>query len=623
MGTRLRSRTGKLPKPMAPILGRPVLEHLIDLCAHHDFRDIALLVHYEHETIRAHFGDGERLGVRLRYCVETEARGTAGALRDALHLMDDRFLVLYGDTYADVNLRRFWGAHLATGADTTLLLHPNDHPQDSDLVKVNAEGRIVALRPYPHPKDNAHANLVNAALYAMNRNGLDTIIPTQGYFDLAKHTFASMLDASWDLRAYVTPEYIKDMGTPERLDKVERDIVFGLPERLSDRQPRRAVFLDRDGTINREVNHLIRPEQLELLDGAGEAIRRLNRSGTLAVCVTNQPVLARGEVTEDGLRAIHARLDQLLGEQHAFLDGLYLCPHHPDQGFVGEVAALKIVCDCRKPATGLIDRAVRDMRISRRDSWMIGDTTSDIRAGRDAGLRTVMVRTGHAGRDRKYSDAADYVMPDLAAAVDWVLEGHAQLLDALLPVAGAARNARVVLIGGPARAGKTSAAQGLREHLQLLGRTVHVVSLDGWLRPVDQRPEGGGVLLRYDLDAAVQVAAVVRAEQGRLALPLPVYNRDTRCAEPGSRVSIGPADTLVLEGVPALMDERLLALSDLRLFVDADDNHRRERLAVDYAWRSSDRRGLHNRLAARERDEVPEVRASAAHADFTIHGPKE
>jgi len=622
MGTRLRSRTGNLPKPMAPILGRPVLEHLIDLCARHGFRDIALLVHYEHETIRAHFGDGKRLGVRLRYCVETDARGTAGALRDALESMDDRFLVLYGDTYADVNLRRFWETHLANGADTTLLLHPNDHPQDSDLVEVNADGRIVAVHPYPHPEGKTLANLVNAALYAMNRNGLDTVIPAKGRFDLAKHTFPAMLGAGRHLQAYVTPEYIKDMGTPERLDKVERDIVFGLPERLSDRQPRRAVFLDRDGTINREVNHLSKPEQLELLDGAGEAIRRLNRSGTLAVCVTNQPVLARGDVTEDGIRAIHARLDHLLGEQHAFLDGLYLCPHHPDRGFAGEVAALKVVCDCRKPATGLIDRAVCDMRISRRDSWMIGDTTSDIRAGRDAGLRTVLVRTGHAGRDRKYGDAADYVMPDLAAAVDWVLDGHARLLGALLPAAAAARTARVVLIGGPARAGKTSAAQGLREHMQALGRIAHVVSLDGWLRPVDQRPEGGGVLLRYDLNAAVDVVVAVRAAQGRLELPLPVYDRDERRAVPGPRVSIGPEDMLIVEGVPALMDERLLTFADLRLFIETDDEQRLDRLAVDYAWRSTDPAGLLDRLAARERDEVPTVRASEARADFTITVPK-
>ncbi len=619
MGTRLRSRTGNLPKPMAPILGRPVLEHLIDLCVRHGFRDIALLVHYEHETIRDYFGDGERFGVHLLYCVETEARGTAGALLDALENMDESFLVLYGDTYADVNLRRFWDAHVGSDANTTLLLHPNDHPHDSDLVEVDSEGRIVAVHPYPHPEGKALANLVNAALYAMNKDGLDTVIPAKGRFDLAKHTFPALLSKGLRLQAYVTPEYIKDMGTPERLGKVERDVVVGLPERLSDRHLRRAVFLDRDGTINHEVNHLSAPNQLALLEGVGEAVRRLNRSGTLAVCVTNQPVLARGDVSAVGMQAIHARLDQLLGDCHAFLDRLYLCPHHPDRGFPGEVIGLKIRCDCRKPATGLIDRAVRDLRISRRDSWMVGDTTSDIRAGRDAGLRTILVRTGHAGRDAKDVVAPDYVMPDLAAAVDWVLEGYASTLRALLPVVPAALDARIVLIGGPARVGKTTAAQCLSEHLHALGRTAHVISLDGWLRPHEQRPEGDGVLLRYDLDAACETIEELLHAEGRIARHLPIYDRDVRCSLIGPSLSIGPDDVLIVEGVPALMDERLLAYSDLRLFIDIDDGTHQQRLAVDYAWRRVEPDALYVRLIARELDEVPAVRASAEHADFKIY----
>jgi D,D-heptose 1,7-bisphosphate phosphatase len=622
MGTRLRSRTGNLPKPMAPIQGRPVLEHLINLSVRHGFVDIALLVHFEYEAIRAHLGDGERFGARLHYCVETNARGTAGALFDALKHMDDRFLVLYGDTYADVNLGSFWRAHIASGADTTLLLHPNDHPQDSDLVEVDSNGRILAVHPYPHPEGKAFANLVNAALYAMNKACLETVIAAEGRVDLAKSTFPEMLTAGWRLQAYVTPEYIKDMGTPERLDKVERDVIEGLPERLSDRQPRRAVFLDRDGTINHEVNHLCTPNQLLLLEGAGEAVRRLNRSGALAVCVTNQPVLARGEVTEVGMRSIHARLDHLLGERHAYLDGLYLCPHHPDGGFFGEVPALKTICDCRKPATGLIDQAVRDMRISRRDSWMIGDTTSDIRAGRDAGLRTILLRTGHAGRDSKYSDTPDYVMPDLAAAVDWVLEGHARMLRTLLPVLPVALSARVVLIGGPARSGKTSAAQGLREHLHLLGRLAHLISLDGWLLPIEQRREGGGVLMRYDLDGACEIIEELRCAEGRLDRQLPVYDRASRRVISGSFVSVGPRDILIVEGVPALMYERLRLLADLRVFIDVDDVQRRERLDKDYSWRGGDPAALRSRLAAREFDEVPAVRASAAHADFQIYPSK-
>lgn len=622
MGTRLRSRTGTLPKPMAPVLGRPVLEHLIDLCARHGFRDIALLVHYEHETIRAHFGNGERFGVCLHYCTESDARGTAGALHDALYHLDDRFLVLYGDTYADVNLRRFWDAHVESSADATLLLHPNDHPHDSDLVEVDANNRILAVHAYPHPTGTALANLVNAAMYAMQKTGLEQIIPLKGRFDLAKDSFPIMITAGLHLQGYISPEYIKDMGTPERLDKVERDVIFGLPERLSDRHLRQAVFLDRDGTINREVNHLKSPDQLALLEGAGDAVRRLNRAGVLAVCVTNQPVLARGDVTNACMRAIHNQLDHLLGGCHAYIDRLYLCPHHPDSGFPGEVPALKMLCDCRKPATGMIDQAVREMQISRRESWLVGDSTSDIRAGRDAGLRTILVRSGNAGRDGKYAVTPDYVVSDLAAAVDWILNGHAQILSDLLPIVPAALQSRVILIGGPARAGKTFASQGLLEHLRALGRTTHILTLDSWFTPSDRWVDGGGVLQRYDLEAAHNVIEGLRHTEVRHDSRLSIYNSPELCSVPGRDISIGPDDTIIVEGMSALMDDRLLALADLRLFVDADDTQRNQRVAAEYACRGDEPETPLQTLGLRELDEVTAVRASACRADFALYLPE-
>jgi D,D-heptose 1,7-bisphosphate phosphatase len=624
MGTRLKSRTGDLPKPMAPVLGRPVLEHQIEMCRRHGFTRIALLVHYASEVIREHFGDGSRFGVELSYCVETDARGTAGALRDALPAMASRFIVLYGDTYADINLRALWDDHARSGAAATLLLHPNDHPHDSDLVEIDAHKRVVAVHPYPHPAESVHANLVNAALYVLERNGLEQAIPATGRSDLAKHTFPAMLAAGTALHAYVTPEYIKDMGTPERLDKVERDILAGLPERLSDRHPRSAVFLDRDGTLNVEVNRLSDPAQLRLIDGAGEAVRALNRAGVLAVGITNQPVVARGDVSWRTLDLIHATLDQQLGAHKAWLDRLYVCPHHPDAGFEGEVRELKIRCDCRKPEAGLIDRAVRELRISRRHSWMVGDTLSDMLAGARAGLRTVLVRTGHAGQDTGVAGAADYTVPDIAAAIDWILRGHAAMAAQVRPLVARAAASRLVLIGGPARAGKSSVARVLAEQLDAGARGAHVVSLDGWLRPVEQRAEGAGVAERYDLAAVRAALQPLVDEPGRHhVLEVPVYNRRTRTSEPGPGLSVAPDDILIVEGVPALLDSFLVASSALRVFVDVDDRQRQHRLQADYAWRDATPRLALERLESREKDEVPLVRASASHATDRIESTGE
>lgn len=621
MGTRLRERSGDLPKPMVSVLGKPVLHHQIELCRKHGFTDIALLVHYRHDIIFEYFGDGSGFGVKLNYAIENEPRGTSGALRDSLHLLCERFLVLYGDTFMDVNLRKLWKAHEDSGAVGTLFLHPNDHPQDSDLVDIDADGSVRAILTYPHPEGREVRNLVNAALYVLNRKGLEDVTPEKGKADIAKQMFPRMLELRRRLYGYVSPEYIKDMGTPERLDKVEQDILVGLPERMSGRHLRRAIFLDRDGTINREVNHLNLPDQLELLPGAATAIRRLNRSGTLAVVITNQPVIARGDVSVEGLARVHARLESLLGVDGAFLDGLYFCPHHPDKGFPGEVSELKGSCKCRKPEPGLIDQACRDLGIARRDSWMIGDTTSDVEAGRRAGLRTVLLRSGHAGTDAKYSTPPDYIAPDLADAVEWILSGHADLTRRLAPVAvEVSRGTRLVLIGGLARSGKSFAAQVFKELLNVLGCQAHVISLDGWLKPKSERKEGSGVRERFDLATASAAIMAMVCNSSRAVLLEPLYDRLYRVI--GTRYiehSVGPDDVIILEGVPALLMDDLLSLPRvMRVYVDIARETRKVRLSQDYAWRGTTTEEQLATLTARELDETPIVEQSRMIADFVV-----
>lgn len=621
MGTRLRERSGDIPKPMVQVLGKPVLHHQIELCRKHGFKDIALLVQHQHEKISDYFGDGSKFGVNISYAIEDEPRGTSGALRDALPILADCFLLLYGDTFMDVDLSKFWNAHNASGAVGSLFLHPNDHPQDSDLVDIDGNDYVRLILPYPHPEGQEVRNLVNAALYVLDRSGLEDVTPAEGKADIAKHMFPRMLALGRRLHGYVSPEYIKDMGTPERLDKVERDIIFGLPERLSGRHLRKAIFLDRDGTINREVTRLKSPDQLELLPGAAAAIRRLNRSGTLAVVITNQPVVARGEVSFESLSRIHARLESQLGEGGAYIDGLYLCPHHPDKGFPGEVVELKGPCSCRKPEPGLIEQACRDLGIGRQDSWMVGDTTSDVEAGRRAGVRTVMLRTGHAGADAKYAVRPDYTAPDLEDAIDWILVGHEALARRLALVAvEASRGRRLVLIGGLARAGKSYAAQVMKELLHALGRQAHVISLDGWLKPSSTRVEGMGVSDRFDLVAASAAILAAAGSTSRTLLLEPLYDRATRSAGlQHIEHSIGPEDVLIVEGVPALLMNDLVGLADVvKVFVDVDRVTRDLRLKKDYAWRGTSCTELITFLKTRALDEVPVIEQSQIFADFVI-----
>lgn len=420
-GTRLRERLGDLPKPMIDIDGEPLLARQIQMAQSQGLQRIVLLIQHGAGKIREYFGDGARFGVNVRYVEEDTPRGTAGAVLDALDALSERFIVMYGDTMLDVDLQRFLRLHMASGAAASLFLHPNDHPQDSDLVDRDESGRITGFFPYPHPADLMVPNLVNAALYVVERRALEPYRQAKGPLDFGKHLFPRMLADGAALHGYVSPEYIKDAGTPERVDRVIADLRSGLIAARSLRQPAAAIFLDRDGVINREVDRVSRPEQLELLDGAAAAIRRLNRSPYRTVVITNQPVIARGDCDERGLRAIHARLDMLLGAEHAYLDALYYCPHHPDSGFPGERRELKIQCDCRKPATGLVKRAQADLNLDLRRSWFVGDSTVDFATARNAVIRSIGVATGHGGRDARYPVAADFRFEDLGAAVNFIL----------------------------------------------------------------------------------------------------------------------------------------------------------------------------------------------------------
>jgi len=420
-GTRLREVSQGLPKPMIPILGKPLLQHLIEQCVTHNICNIKLLVSYKKEVIIDFFGDGRRYGVSIQYIVEDIPRGTAGALIDALSELEEQFLVIYGDTFFDIDLDSFWEFHQSHAGDASIFLHPNDHPQDSDLVEVDSSFRVQKIHPYPH--DNQwRQNLVNAAMYMFNKNALQDVDLLSKRPDIAKNLFPLMLESRKNLYGYISTEYIKDMGTPNRLSKVEEDINSGKVWSLKKHIPKMAIFIDRDGTINKEVGHLSKLDQFELIDGAGEAIRKINKAGILSIVVTNQPVVARGELTESDLQVIHNKMDTLLGREGAYIDRLCYCPHHPDTGFEGEIKELKFDCDCRKPKIGLFNQAKNLLNIVLEKSWMIGDSARDIQAAKNAGMKSVLVLTGYAGNDVRNKVIPDFIAEDLNEAVNLILK---------------------------------------------------------------------------------------------------------------------------------------------------------------------------------------------------------
>ena len=396
-GTRISELFPDIPKPMIPVCGIPVLEREISSLKEQGFTDIILTVGYKAESIMQHFGDGRKYGVQIEYFVEKEPLGNAGALFRIKDKLTEDFLLLNADAMFNVDFNRFVKFHKAHNGLVTLFTHPNNHPYDSGLIVANKEKKVEQWLTKEDKRPKYYQNRVNAGLHVINPEALDLKVTTDKV-DLDRQVLKPLC-SSGKIYCYDSPEYVKDMGTPERYETVCKDFENGTVEARNLKNKQKAIFLDRDGTINKYVGFLRNIEQFELLSGVSEAIRKINQSGYLAVVVTNQPVIARGEVTYTELQEIHNKMETILGKDGAYLDGTYFCPHHPDKGFKGEVKELKINCNCRKPNPGLLLQAASDFNINLEQSWMIGDGKNDIQAGKNAGCKTVLIGDDEFGQD--------------------------------------------------------------------------------------------------------------------------------------------------------------------------------------------------------------------------------
>ena len=616
-GTRLAALMGDLPKALVDIAGKPLIHRQLDLVARHRFTKALLLIKHGASYIRSSCGNGSAWGMAIEYREEAEARGTAGALREAYERLDDRFVVLYGDIVLNVDLERMWSTHVAREADATLFVHPNDHPYDSDIVETDLSDRIVALHPYPHPQERDLPNLVNAGLYVVEKPCLDSIPKVDGILDFAKQLVPILLHDGKHLSAYRSREYMKDAGTTDRLSIVVADMASGRVGEGSLETPAPAVFLDRDGTLIDDPGYIANPEQIRPFPGVGQALRRLNRSRYLAVLASNQPVVARGEVDERGLKLIHNRLEQLLGRDHAYLDAIYYCPHHPDRGFPGERPEYKIACNCRKPATGMIERAVAEMNIGPIDSWMIGDTSVDVETAARANLRSVVLGTGHGGRDGRYPRRPDFEFPTLTEAVDFILDVWPRIDQKAADVASKLRPGDLVLIAGLARSGKSSFASALAWKIrQINTATPKVISLDGWIKPLDERRSSDTVVDRYRLETMQR--AISRAlVQGR-ALAIPVYDRRRRGPDQAYSLNLQPSDIVILEGVVALLLALQMGRRVVRIYISRDEDLRHSSMAADYRSRQFTDEEFAKLYAERQLDEVPFIVGTRATADIVV-----
>ena len=407
-GTRIAELFPNIPKPLIPVAGMPILEREIrSLCAQ-GFKDIILTVGYLADKIIAYFGDGSQFGAKIDYFVEESPLGNAGALfRLREKVGDEPFLLLNADAAFDVDFNRMVAFHQNHGGLVTLFTHPNSHPYDSGLIIADENGHVEKWLAKEDERPQWYDNRVNAGLHVIDPKVLDISLKTleiskesgfpQGKVDLDRQILKPLCGSNM-MFCYDSPEYVKDMGTPERFHQVEADYKNGVVQAKNLTNKQKAIFLDRDGTINKYVGFLRNIDDFELIEGVAEAIKLINQSGYLAIVVTNQPVIARGEVTWEELNEIHKKMATLLGKEGAYVDGIYICPHHPDKGFEGERPEYKIDCDCRKPKPGLLLQAAKDFNIDLSESYMIGDSHRDVEAGENARVKkSIKVEENEAG----------------------------------------------------------------------------------------------------------------------------------------------------------------------------------------------------------------------------------
>lgn len=420
-GTRLSSILGNIPKPMVEIAGKPLLVYQVENLKESGIKDIIFVVGYLGDVIKEYFKDGREFGVNISYFTEERPLGTAGALYYLKNVIENDFILLFGDLFINIDFKRFYGFHQKNHADVTLYTHPNSHPYDSDIAVADRYHVVSGWMGKREKRMGDYKNQVNAGIYVVNSKVLD-LIGEDRKTDWEKQIIMQLIPKG-RVYAYQCSEYVKDVGTPERLRKAEQDYLHKVCEKRNLKYKQKCIFLDRDGTINRYVGFLARPDQLWLEDGAAEAIREVNGSEYLAIVVTNQPVIARGECSFETMDKINNRMHTLLGKEGAYLDALYFCPHHPHSGYQGEVKELKFACKCRKPQAGMIDQAVRDYNIDLENSWLIGDSTVDIQTGKNAGIKTLLVHTGEAGQDGRYNVEADAEQDNLLCGIQYILKG--------------------------------------------------------------------------------------------------------------------------------------------------------------------------------------------------------
>lgn len=419
-GERLAGTIGDLPKVLAPVAGKPLLYHLLADLRAAGAAEVLLVAGRGSERLSAALPALVPPDLETTLLVEPEPHGTAGALSAAGARLQERFFLVYGDLFTALDWRRFARAAAASGGLASLVVHRSSHPGDSDLVLLDDAHRAVGwLGRRPGERQGAtfaRGALTNAAIGAFDRAILN-YVPRGRASDLYGDVLPALVDARAPIHGYLTSEYVRDIGTPERLASVDRDVRAGRTRLRAE-----LALLDRDGVLCPDSPVAAeRLGRLELLPGAATGVKLLNDAGVRVAVVTNQAAVARGLCTLEELERAHAKLGERFAREGARLDAIYVCPHHPETHHAGGVDALRGPCRCRKPSTGMVADALADLDVAPWRALVVGDSSIDMQLALNAGLPSIGLDTGKGVRDGLYPAGPVWRFADLASAASWII----------------------------------------------------------------------------------------------------------------------------------------------------------------------------------------------------------
>jgi histidinol-phosphate phosphatase family protein len=559
----------------------------------------------------------------LHLIVEPQPLGTAGCLA-AMDPGARETLIVYGDMLFDIALAPLREFHRAQQALLTIVAHPNDHPRTSDLIVEHA-GLVKAVLPRDQPRRDDHRNLVPTGLYLASP-AFFTRLERGTRADMILDVLPALITASERIAVYTTPEYLRDVGSVTRHMLAEQDLKAGRVEALNRAHRRPAIFFDCDGVLNDEPggHGAVTPDDIKLIPGAAAAVWRARAAGFITIAVTNRPQVAKGLVTCAGLAHILGRLEALLAVDGGVLDRIYYCPHHPEVGFPGEVAALKVRCECRKPGSLLVRQAFADLPIDPSRSVLVGDSLRDIGAARGAGVWAYGVRTGYGCRDvERFRDengeppSPDLMFATVSEAVDFAI-GYQSFASPALTAIRAKRSGKTTpcLVGvcGRSRAGKSVLAHAIARALADEGIPCLRVRLDDWIIPAAERRAGACAEARSRIDVLPGVIAALRAGKPVIA---PGYTAATRGG--GQPVTYDPMGkpVIVLEGSFACHASIRAAL-DLAIFAMVRSDVQHARFRAFYHWKQLEEKAIKALWRERLEDEWPAVDAQREGADLVF-----